>query len=370
MIDLNKYHYLFYDFETTGQNPCFDQAVRLAIVETDHQFNVITSHNINIQLRNDILPHPKALLVNKLSIEDLQIGDNEYESFQKIHLIFNEPNKISIGYNSLNFDDKFLRFGFYRNLLEPYNHHNPLKGNNFRADLYNMLFIYYLYKNEESIVWPIVNNRLSLRLENINAINNLYQGMSHDAEVDVHVTIELAKKLYSIDHKMWNYLISNFIKNNEKNNFNKLPTMKCVNDDEYRIGIFISNKIGLKSNYCAPVIYLCDDPKQKGRIFLLRLDQYDFTNFKSDNFASKIDKGTPTKKFGEPNFIIPFTDKYFQSINEHIISLAKENLNWIKHNPEGIYDLIKKKKEEKYEDVDNMDLDASLYDLGFFTSEN
>ena len=79
MIDLNKYHYLFYDFETTGQNPCFDQAVRLAIVETDHQFNVITSHNINIQLRNDILPHPKALLVNKLSIEDLKIGDNEYE---------------------------------------------------------------------------------------------------------------------------------------------------------------------------------------------------------------------------------------------------------------------------------------------------
>ena len=369
MIDLNKYHYLFYDFETTGQNPCFDQAVRLAIVETDNQFNIIKSHNINIQLRNDILPHPKALLVNKLSIEDLQIGDNEYESFQKIHQIFNEPNKISIGYNSLNFDDKFLRFGFYRNLLEPYNHHNPLKGNNFRADLYNMLFIYYLYKNEESIVWPIVNNRLSLRLENINAINNLYKGMSHDAEVDVHVTIELAKKLYSIDNKMWNYLISNFIKNNEKNNFNKLPKITYINDEEYSVGILISNKVGLKSNYCAPVIYLCDDPKQKGRIFLLRLDQYDFTNFKSHNFASKIDKGTPTKKFGEPNFIIPFTDQYFKSINEHIISLAKENLNWIKHNPEAIYDLIKKKKAEKYDDVDKIDLDASLYNLGFFTSD-
>ena len=147
-------------------------------------------------MRNDILPHPKALLVNKLTIQDLDNGDNEYKSFRKIHSIFNSPNKISIGYNSLSFDDKFLRFGFYRNLLEPYNHHNPMKGNNFRSDLYNMIFVYYLFKNDESIIWPIINNRLSLRLENIDAINNLYEGMSHDAEIDVYVTIELAKKLH------------------------------------------------------------------------------------------------------------------------------------------------------------------------------
>ena len=224
-----NYTYIFYDLETTGQNPCFDQVIRFAAKETDHNLNIINEHNISIKLRNDIIPHPKALLVNRLNINQLSEGLVEYEAFYKIHKIMNKPNTINIGYNSLSFDDKFLRFGFYRNLLEPYNHHNPLKGNNFRADLYNMLFIYYLYKNEESIVWPIVNNRLSLRLENINTINNLYKGMSHDAEVDVHVTIELAKKLYSIDHKMWNYLISNFIKNNEKNNFNKLPTMKCIN---------------------------------------------------------------------------------------------------------------------------------------------
>ena len=36
--------------------------------------------------------------------------------------------------------------------------------------------VYYLFKNDESIAWPVINNRLSLRLENINAINNLYEG--------------------------------------------------------------------------------------------------------------------------------------------------------------------------------------------------
>ena len=208
MTNLDK-HYIFYDLETTGQNPCFDQAVRFAAVETDADLKIISSHNIDIQLRNDVLPHPKALLVNKLSIDNLENGDDEYEAFIKIHKLMNKPNTISIGYNSLNFDDIFLRFGFYRNLLDPYSHQY---GNKFRADLYNIIFMYYLYKNEESIIWPMINNRLTLRLEQINAINHLYEGTSHDAEVDVHVTIELAKTLRSIDHKMWDYLISLFVK--------------------------------------------------------------------------------------------------------------------------------------------------------------
>ena len=369
MIDLKNYNYLFYDFETTGQNPCFDQAVRLAIIETNSNFEEVDKHIFDIKLRSDTLPHPKALLVNKLSIQDLDSGKNEYESFKEIHQIFNAPNKISIGYNSLSFDDKFLRFGFYRNLLEPYDHHNSMKGNNFRADLFNMIFIYYLFKNEESITWPIINNRLSLRLENINSINNLYEGMSHDAEVDVYVTIKLAKKLYAIDQKMWEYLISNFIKKNEKIRFESLPTITCINDKKIKVGIYVGAKLGLKSNYCAPVIFLCPRPGQPDTCYFLRLDHYDFTNYNVENFSQKIEKGIIMKKFGEPNFIIPFTDQYFKAINEHIITLAKENLNWIKHNPIAIDELIKSLPETKYEKIENLDVDASLYELGFFSSD-
>ena len=142
MSVFKNYHYIFYDLETTGINPCFDQVVRFAAKETDSNLNIINEFNISIKLRNDIIPHPKALLVNRLTINDLNEGIVEYEAFDQIHKIMNQPNTINIGYNSLSFDDVFLRFGFYRNLLDPYTHQYAKK---FRADLYKMIFMYYLY---------------------------------------------------------------------------------------------------------------------------------------------------------------------------------------------------------------------------------
>mgnify|MGYP001359151313 CR=1 FL=1 len=362
MSIVKNYKYIFYDLETTGQNPCFDQVVRFAAKETDSNLNIINEHNISIKLRNDVVPHPKALLVNKLSIDELQEGLVEYEAFSQIHHIMNQQNTISIGYNSLSFDDQFLRFGFYRNLLDPYTHQY---GNKFRADLYNMIFMYYLYKKDDSIIWPTPNNRLSLKLEKINAINNLYEGMSHDAEVDVYVTIELAKQLKNVDDKMWDYLISSFLSENEKNYFNKLPSITCIDDSSYKIGILISNKNGLKSNYCSPVIELCivkeNEEIKKKKKRLLRLDNYNFEDFTEKSFANKIDKGIISKTFGEPNFIVPFTDKYLSIFNEHIIGLAKSNLVWIKHHPDAIRHLIDKYQNKNYKNDLPVDLDASLY---------
>ena len=86
---LKNYHYIFYDLETTGQNPCFDQVVRFAAKETDANLEIINHYNISIKLRNDIIPHPKALLVNKLDIDDLNEGISEYEAFSQIYKIMN-----------------------------------------------------------------------------------------------------------------------------------------------------------------------------------------------------------------------------------------------------------------------------------------
>ena len=77
----------------------------------------------------------------------------------------------------------------------------------------------------------------------------------------------------------------------------------------------------------------------------------------------------PMKKFGEPNFIIPFTDQYSRVLNEHIVSLAKSNLSWIKHNPESFKELVNLHQEYEYESIESIDLDASLYEQKWFSHQ-
>ena len=111
--------FLFYDVETSGLNPAFDQILTFACIRTDLSLKEISRELITIQLRRDIVPSPAAFLTHCLTPDELAMGVCEYAAAIQIHQLFNTPGTISIGYNSLGFDDEFLRFLFYRNLLDP-----------------------------------------------------------------------------------------------------------------------------------------------------------------------------------------------------------------------------------------------------------
>ncbi len=114
--------YLFYDLETTGLNPAFDQILQFAAIRVDTEFNEIERFNIRVALSPDVIPNPNALLVNRIHPTQLAVGINEYEAIIKIHGIVNTPGTISLRYNTLGLDDDFLCFAFFRHLLPPYWH--------------------------------------------------------------------------------------------------------------------------------------------------------------------------------------------------------------------------------------------------------
>jgi exodeoxyribonuclease I len=60
--------YLFYDLETSGLNPAFDQILQFAAIRTDADFQEIERHNFRIRLRPDIIPSPGALLATDVSV--------------------------------------------------------------------------------------------------------------------------------------------------------------------------------------------------------------------------------------------------------------------------------------------------------------
>ena len=136
-------NYLFYDLETTGLCESFDQIVRFAAIKSDENLQEINRYEIDIKLRPDVVPSPEALIITRLGINDIKQGLCEYDALIKIHKLFNQPNQINIGYNSLKFDNTMLRFGFYRNLLDPYSH--QYKNYSFRADVMNINLLYFLY---------------------------------------------------------------------------------------------------------------------------------------------------------------------------------------------------------------------------------
>ena len=115
--------FLFYDLETTGLDPVFDQILQFAAIRTDEALNPVAAPvNWFVRLRPDVIPSPGALLKTNRAVISLQDGRPEYEVLRDIWNLVNVPGTISIGHNSLDFDDKFLRFGFYRNLLPAYTH--------------------------------------------------------------------------------------------------------------------------------------------------------------------------------------------------------------------------------------------------------
>lgn len=92
--------YLFYDIETSGLNPCFDQVLQFAAIRTDLELNEIARHEILIKLNPDTVPSPQAFLVHQLEFAQFTTGMCEYEAISKIHKLFNTPGTITIGYNT------------------------------------------------------------------------------------------------------------------------------------------------------------------------------------------------------------------------------------------------------------------------------
>ena len=64
--------FAFYDFETTGTSPAFDQPIQFAAILTDDDLNQIERVNIRCRLSPHILPSPWAMVVMRLRRQHLQ----------------------------------------------------------------------------------------------------------------------------------------------------------------------------------------------------------------------------------------------------------------------------------------------------------
>lgn len=351
--------YLFYDIETTGINPCFDQVLQFAAIRTDLSLNEIDRYECMVQLNCDVTPNPKAMQIHGISLEEIAAGKKEIDAIQKIHRLINHPGTISLGYNTLGFDDGFLRFSFYRNLLPPYTH--QYANHCGRMDIYPMTLLYYLF-SPDILQWPSSEGHVSFKLENINTANHFVQGQSHHAMVDVEVTLALAKALHS-NKTMWNYLAGYFVKKTDTERIMKFKTAF----DHFRLGIVADGRIGSAKNFLAPALHLGQHRIYKNQNVWLRLDDTHLVETKPDAIAETT--FIVRKKAGESPIMLPFEDRFLEKIGKTRRTDTENNLQHLQKNKALLSSITDYYLNDTYPEVKNVDADAALYHIPFPTTE-
>lgn len=352
--------YLFYDIETTGLNKAFDQILQFAAIRTDRQLNETERHSVTVKLRPDVIPSPAALLTNRIPIVECAEGLCEFEAMQQIHRMMNQPGTFSLGYNTLGFDDEFVRFSFHRNLLPPYTH--QYKNGCRRMDVFPMAVIYRLYK-KDVLTWPVVDGKPSLKLEHIAAANRLVSGQSHEAVVDVAATVELARRFFKKE-KIWRYLEGYFDKETDAHRMGELPVALHSAAGDHRKGLMVSGEYGTEQNYQVPVISIGTSIPYSNQTLWLRMDLPQLCETTPETIAETT--WIIRKRLGEPGILLPPHNRYWSQIGNDRDAIFEKNLLWLRNNHDIFHQIITYHREYRYPFIPNLDPDASLYQTGFY----
>ncbi len=195
--------FVFYDIETTGKLAAFDQILQFAAVLTDDGLNERDRYAIRCRLLPDVVPSPEALLANRIAPDTLTDDTlpSHYEAIREIRAKLTEWSPaVFIGYNSIQFDEEFLRQAFYQTLHPAYI--TNTRGNA-RGDLMRVIHAVSVYE-ADSIVVPLEGpGEPTYRLGDVARANGYAPGALHEAMADVEATLYLARHAKRRAPKIW-----------------------------------------------------------------------------------------------------------------------------------------------------------------------
>jgi exodeoxyribonuclease-1 len=205
--------FFFYDLETSGFDSRGARIMQFAGRRTDMDLEPIGDPvNVLIKLTPDVLPSPDAILVTGITPQmTISEGVTEAEFLELFYKEVVKPGTIFLGFNSIRFDDEFMRFLHYRNFYDAYEW--QWKDGNSRWDLLDVVRMTRALR-PEGIEWPFApDGKPANRLEFLTAVNKLGHDKAHDALSDVNATIAVAKLVKTKQPELFEYLLRGRNKN-------------------------------------------------------------------------------------------------------------------------------------------------------------
>jgi exodeoxyribonuclease-1 len=200
--------FLFYDLETSGFSPRQARVMQFAGQRTDMDLNPVGEpFNYLIKIGSDVLPDPDAVLLTGITPQQtLSDGLSEAEFLKIFHDEIVKPDTIFLGFNSIRFDDEFMRFLNYRNFYDAY-------GWQWRdsCSKWDVLDVVRMTRalRPEGIEWPFASDgKPANKLEYLTKVNKIDHVGAHDALSDVNATIAVAKLVKDKQPDLFKYLLS------------------------------------------------------------------------------------------------------------------------------------------------------------------
>lgn len=252
----------WYDLETSGTEPRWDRIVQFGGFRTDMDLNPIGDEYCTyVSLPDDVLPNPQAALVTGITPAlTHREGVTEFEALDRIRALFSEPETCVAGFNSLRFDDEFMRYGLYRMLMDPYA--REWQNGNSRWDIIDLVRATGALRRD-GITWPVNEEGLpTYRLEDMTHANGLDHGQAHDALSDVRATVAVARMIKTAQPRLYDYYFN-------------LRRKKAVRNllEPYggRLCLHVSGMYPREQFCSAPVVSLCRHPTNSNSIIVADL---------------------------------------------------------------------------------------------------
>ena len=193
---------VFYDFETCSSNVSYGQIIQAAAILVNENFQELDRYEGRCKLSPGVVPEAMALLVNKTTPKMLKETNlSHYQMIRQLVGKFKEwKNSTFIGYNSINFDEEFLRRTLWKNLEYPYI--TNTNGSQ-RGDLFGLARACHLYY-PSCIKTPISDkNNPVFKLDKLAPMNDIKHDEAHSAMGDVLATVGIAKLLSKKAQNVW-----------------------------------------------------------------------------------------------------------------------------------------------------------------------
>ena len=252
---------LWFDYETFGRSPAWDRPAQFAGVRTDLELRPIEAPvTLHCRVPDDYLPDPGACRITGIAPQDVADGLPEHRFVRRALDELGRPGTVSVGYNSVAFDDEFTRFAAHRCLEDPYAH--EWKDGASRWDLLDVVRLTRALR-PDGIAWPVTaEGRPTVRLEALAAANGIEHAHAHDALSDVRATLEVARLVRERQPRLWHWCFSHR---------DKASAAALLDPASRPVLLLASGTVAAERSHLAPIVPVAAHPTDRAGTVVLDL---------------------------------------------------------------------------------------------------